>query len=137
MKFLLFKLRLIFYLGVFLLRLTANFSNKAKPVIIGLFVTGLLVLIGGISLLNTVQKPIQAVSTIVPKNTQLYELNSLTDEEIKSRIAFWEQVSQTQPHSRDVLLNLSHLYSALGLDEKAAEYKNSAVNIDPNNPLFE
>ena len=137
MKLLLLKLKLAFHLGIFLLRLAANFSNKAKPLIIGIFVTGLLALIGGISLLNTAQKPVQAVFTVVPQNTELFELQSMTKEQVESQIIFLEQIVEKQPNSRDILLNLSHLYSALHQEEQAIKYREAAVVIDPNNPLFE
>ncbi len=136
MKLLLLKLKLAFHLGIFLLRLAANFSNKTKPLTIGVFVTGLLIFIGGISLLNTAQKPTQAVFTVVPQNVELFELQGLTIEQIESKIDFLETVLEKQPNSRDILLNLSHLYSALHQDELAAKHRKAATEIDPNNPLL-
>lgn len=138
MKLLIYKIKLALHLGIFILKLSANFSSKTKPLILGIFVTGLFVIISGISLITS-QSPKEtiAVSTIIPKNTQLYNSTNLTQEELQSEVLFWEKIYEKQPFSRDVLLNLSHLYSASGQDEKAAEYKNKASFIDPNNPLFE
>ena len=139
MKILLYKLKLALHLGLFLLSLAANVSNKTKPVVLGLFITGLLLFIGGITFVASLNQPkeIIAISTVVPNNKILYNIENLSQNELTEQIAFWEKVLVIQPHSRDVLLNLSHLYSALQLEAKAAEYKEKAVSIDPNNPLFE
>lgn len=137
MQLLFFKLKLAFHLGVFTLTLFANYSNKIKPIILSVFVVGLFMLIGGISLLTRPEKETIIVSTVVPQNTSLYSQKTLTQEEIESEILFWEHILKIQPKSRDVLINLSHLYSALEVEEKATEYRNSALFIDPNNPLFE
>lgn len=139
MKLLIYKTKLALHLVLFILKLSANFSNKTKPLILGTFVIGLFVLISSISLFTSVQNPKEtiAISTIIPKNTQLYTSTKLTEEQLLLELQIWEKVYEKQPLSRDVLLNLSHLYSALGQDEKAVEYKNKASFIDPNNPLFE
>ncbi|GIK84497.1 MAG: hypothetical protein BroJett025_11190 [Patescibacteria group bacterium] len=139
MKFLLFKLRLALHLFVFILKLTANFSNKTKPAILAFFIIGLVLFIGGISLLNTTQKPVEVVSAsaVIPKNVDLFVAKRMTKEQIALEINSLEKVLAIQPHSRDILLNLSLLYAALGETQKAEEYKNTARIIDPNNPIFE
>jgi tetratricopeptide (TPR) repeat protein len=139
MKYLIYKLKLALHLVLFILKLSANFSNKTKPAILIMFVAGLLLVIGGISLMATNAKPkeIIATTTDIPKNSGLYYVENLSQEEITKKIEFWEQVLALQPQSRDVLLNLAHLYSALQLEEKAEELRFQALEIDPNNPLFE
>lgn len=139
MKLLIYKIKLAFHLSIFILRLSANFSNKTKPIILGLFITGLLVLISGISLLTNSQKIEEnvVVTLIIPQHEQLFNVKNLTKEDLELELIFWEKVLKTQPKSRDVLLNISRIYSALTLEEKALEYKNEALSIDPNNPLFE
>ena len=138
MKLLIYKIRLAFHLGLFILSLTANFSNKAKPIILGLFITGLLITVGGISLLTN-NPPAKAITytTPVPLNSELYSLKNLKEDQLLKEVEHWENVLKVQPQSRDVLLNLAHLYSTLNQEDKAVEYKNKAINIDPNSPLFE
>lgn len=139
MKLLIYKIRLAFHLGLFVLGISANFSSKTKPVILGLFIIGLLAVIGGITLLSSKPTSVQVVTitTVVPKNSDLYSIKNLKTSDLENEVVFWENILKIQPQSRDVLLNLSRLYSALNLDGKALEYKAKAVNIDPNNPLFE
>lgn len=137
MKLLFLKLQLALHLGVFLLKLLANVSNKVKPAIITVFILSLFIIATTI-ITNT--KPVQETHIVwatPPVNTQLYIENKVTKEEIQSQIAFWEQVLKMQPNSRDVLLNLANLYAANTQLEIAADYKESAVSLDPNNPLFE
>lgn len=139
MKLLLYKIKLAAHLVFFIIRLLANTSNKVKPAVLSLFILGLILTISGISFLTGVSKPTEtvAVSTFVPSNSYLYEVNNYSKEQLQAEINFWETILQHQPKSRDVLLNLSLLYSAQQLDEKAAEYRQKALYIDPNNPLFE
>lgn len=48
----------------------------------------------------------------------------------------WLQVLEEQPSHRDVLINISQLYKALGEENKAIYYWEQARKTDPNNPLF-
>lgn len=139
MELLLYKIKLAIRLGLFILRLSANVSNKTKPIILSLFILGLLTIIGGLSIVNLQKETKKEVSvtTVIPRETQLYQKESLKDSQLQTKIVFWETVLEKQPNSRDILLNLSHLYSAQGDDIKALEYKEKALKIDPNNPLFE
>lgn len=139
MKLLIYKIKLSVHLFIFILRLSANFSNKIKPIIISFFVVGLLVLIGGISLITKGGKEPKniLVSSAPPANNHLYISTNMTESELESRIVFLEEVIKFQPQSRDILLNLSQLHTVLENHEKALNYKNKAINIDPNNPLFE
>lgn len=141
MELLLYKIKLAIRLGLFILSLSANVSNRTKPIILGLFILGLLTVIGGLSIANlqkeTKKEVAISASTIIPTETRLYEKKFFTNFDLQNEILFWESVLEKQPNSRDVLLNLSHLYSALGDDIKATEFKNKALEIDPNNPLFE
>ena len=139
MKLLIYKIKLALHLFIFILRLGANFSNKIKPIIISFFVVGLLVLIGGVSLISKGRKEPKniLISSTPPTNDQLFITKNLTESELKSRIFFLEEVLKLQPQSRDVLLNLSQLHNAIENHEDALNFRNKAINIDPNNPLFE
>lgn len=138
MKLLIYKIKLLAHLVLFIIRLLANTSNKVKPAVLSLFILGLILTIGGISLLTGLNKPTEtiATSTFIPSNSYLFEVNNYSEEELQTEIKFWETVLQHQPKSRDVLLNLSLLYSALQQEDKATEYREKALYIDPNNPLF-
>ena len=138
MKLLIYKIKLAIHLSFFILKLSANVSNKTKPLILSIFTMGLFLLIAGISFLSINQPtPTVAISTVVPQNSNLFVKKDLNSNQIDDQITFWENILTIQPESRDVLLNLSHLYSANNLEDKAHYYKNRAIKIDPNNPLFE
>lgn len=139
LKLLLFKIKLILSLGVFVIQLIANGSHKTKPLVLILFIIGLSLILGGLFSLKNSQniETVVSASSVIPKHPQLFFVEKLTLEEINSKIIFFETVRQQQPYSRNVLLNLTQLYSALGNSEKATEYRIQALKIDPNNPLFE
>jgi tetratricopeptide (TPR) repeat protein len=138
MKLIFYKIKLAVNLLIFILRLSANFSNKTKPIVVSFFIVGLLLLIGGISLITNKKRTPNLIitSSAQPKNSHLYVVANKSNREIQTEIFFWENVLKSQAQSRDVLLNLSQLYSAQQDHEKALNYRNKAINIDPNNPLF-
>ena len=53
-------------------------------------------------------------------------------EEIKELIQSWEKILAEKPNYRDGYLQLALLYYKLYEDEKAAEYLQEALIIDPN-----
>lgn len=55
--------------------------------------------------------------------------------QIETEITKWLSLYHQQPTHRDVLINLSLLYSAQGDTENARQYLNQAREIDPNHPL--
>lgn len=139
MKLFLYKLQLAGHLGVFLLKLSANISNKTKPVLIGIFVFGLIVGTIGLAILPKATNTTEVIlnSTVSPTHLELFILQTLDKSEVEAQLKYWQSVAEKQPESRDVLFNISQLYSALHLEEEAALYKAKAVAIDPNNPLFQ
>lgn len=139
LKLFFYKIRLLLSLGIFAIQLIANGSHKTKPLILILFIIGLSLILGGVFYLKKepVLETVVIASSVIPKNTTLYEVEQLTTTEIQNRISYLEEVKAKQPLSRDILLNLSQLYSAVGKHETALHYKEQAFQIDPNNPLFE
>ena len=139
MNLLLFKIKLAWHLSIFLIKLGANFSNKTKPIILGSFVVLILVLITGISIItkNTTVEKIIKQTTMIPQETSLYTLQEITASELEIKLSYWKRIEKKQPHSRDVLLNISQLYSALGKQELSDNYLEKAIAIDPNHPTLQ
>jgi tetratricopeptide (TPR) repeat protein len=64
------------------------------------------------------------------------QMTPLDFQDVQKEIVYWENISQKQPTSRDVLWNLSELYRYAGDTEKAQEYLQKAKEVDPNANLF-
>lgn len=48
-----------------------------------------------------------------------------------------ENALKKQPTHRDIILNLSKVYQALGKDKKSEQFYNQAQQLDPNYSLFQ
>jgi pentatricopeptide repeat protein len=68
-------------------------------------------------------------------NSDLEEL-VYPEKKVENEIALREQRIEKYPHSRDLLLGLSTLYAEIGDSRKAAEYREDARILDPNNEMF-
>lgn len=139
MKLFLFKLKLLVYLGFFLVRLVANISDKTKPALFTIF---LFLLFGVLFTIISNKTPseqelIEISPTRLPQNLGEFNLQSMTEEEIQQELNIWLDVSQVQPKSRDVLLNISQLYSALNDTQRADLYLEKAKLIAPNHDLLQ
>lgn len=64
---------------------------------------------------------------ITPGAKQLYQ----------THVATWLELAKKQPTHRDVLINISRLYQALGQPLEAQEYWSQAQKLDPNNATFQ
>jgi len=55
----------------------------------------------------------------------------------QTNLEIWLRIAQLQPTHRDVLLNIAHLYQALGNSDQYQSYRLQAQQIDPNHPAFQ
>lgn len=78
---------------------------------------------------------IYLLSVPFPATPPPKETDSATSAVLTETIKTWEEYHRLQPTHRDVLLNLSLLYSAQGEQEKARKYLLQAQAVDPNNEI--
>lgn len=60
----------------------------------------------------------------------------ISTREVEQQLTQYLEIYQIQPTHRDILFNLSLLYSILGDVTTAAHYRNQAQFIDPNHGFF-
>lgn len=139
MKLLLFKLQLAWHLGIFILTVSANVSNKTKPIILTSFIFLLGLLVFSISILTKTTQPEKIIvpAVRVPQVKEQYTYHQMTISELEETLTYWQKVAEKQPFSRDILLNLSQLYSALSNEELSEDYFQKAYAIDPNHPAVQ
>lgn len=138
MKLLFFKLKLIFFLALFLFDVLFDRVKRAKKIFVLIIFSLLIINFIFFYLIKShlnVEKELLNTS-FSPTRPELYSVSKMTKEEILIRISYWEKVLEKQPNSRDVLINLSMLKKALQLDDEAEILWEKARNTDPNNPIF-
>lgn len=81
-------------------------------------------------------EPVVSNPVFVPHSSELYTPKELSNEELTVELAYWLKIQETQPTHRDVLINISHLYRALGEESQAIYYWEQARKTDPNHILF-
>lgn len=138
MKLLLYKIKLALHLGIFLLKVSANYSLFIKPLSVIFFV----IIVGTTLYFAVLQPSIEQQSPLIitlrtPQKTELYEQKTLNKTQLSDELNFWLEIEKKQPRSRSLLLTISQLYSALNNQELAEKYLSQAQYIDPNNPLFD
>lgn len=69
----------------------------------------------------------------IEKSVRKAEEKVREPERIREEIKSWEKVLEEKPYYRDVLLRLSILNYQIYEDEKALEYFEQALYLDPNN----
>ncbi len=135
---LLFELKLIYYLVDFIWDVIKIKLGKQR-LLLGtiLVVVGFGILFSLISVPKEIQPKTTQVFSITPTQPDLFVEKHLTPEEMQHELAYWQELLKTQPSHRDILINISQLYRALGDEQQATYYWEQARKTDPNNPVFD
>jgi tetratricopeptide (TPR) repeat protein len=152
---LLFRGKLAGYIIWFALQLGVIVIDRYRPHLISLlvagFVSGWLLLsylpinLQNNSLLTNPPTGIGAQASPMPTNispgisplqSNLYQSKELTIQEMDEELRYWLALSELQPTHRDILINISLLYQALGNQVAADEYWQRAHELDPNFSAF-
>ena len=139
MKLLWYKLQLAWHLGLFILTIGANASNKTKPIIIASFLVIIGIFIISVSIFTKINNPEKIIVTAlrIPQEKEQFTYHQMTTSELETTLIYWQKISEKQPLSRDILLNISQLYSALSNEELSEKYFQKAHTIDPNHPALQ
>lgn len=82
------------------------------------------------------EEPVPVLLEFVPAQPHLFTKEYLTQEEIHFQLQYLQELLVQQPSHRDILINVSHLYAALGDEKNAIYYWEQARKTDPNNAIF-
>lgn len=139
MKKILFQLRLGIALAAFFAFLGGEYLKQVK---IPLFATALLVVMGGLIILNLAidvgvsqENEAQLVAVSHSSSPDLKEVY-YSQEDLDQQILALEQLLRLQPTHRDLLVNISFLYQAKMDTSRSQYYWQQARLQDPNSPLF-
>ena len=72
-----------------------------------------------------------------PTRPELYSKSIKTNSELQEETAYWENIIEKQPNSRDALINLSILKKLSNQNEESTRLWDKAKLIDPNHPVFQ
>jgi tetratricopeptide (TPR) repeat protein len=75
--------------------------------------------------------PIKPTETL-PFQTE----KQVSAKEIEQQLARYLELYEIQPTHRDVVFNISLLYSVLGDTAAASHYRSQAISVDPNHGFF-
>ena len=132
-----FKLQLGVFLLGFLLDLIIVKMGKVRFMLLCLFFSVATATLAWFLLrpeyVHTSTPPLAATT---PKNTTLFITKQLSQQEAEQELEYWLILLEKQPSHRDILINVSQLYRALGKENQAHYYWEQARKVDPNNPLF-
>jgi tetratricopeptide (TPR) repeat protein len=139
---LLFRLQLASYIFWFSLQVGRIYVAKYR---LHLVLAFLLTFVGVWLLLNLATNyqfrnpsspPTTITSSTLPLQPDQYLSKELTALEIRQELNYWLELAELQPTHRDILINISLLYLAIGDNKTADEYWQRANEIDPNFSAF-
>jgi len=139
MKLLIFKIKLLGHLSLFLLNLVFNQAKRVKLFFITIFIFFIIAnLVFFYFFKNKIdKKDVLEKQTYSPARPELYVKSTKTKSEIQDEISYWEKIIEKQPQSRDALINLSILKNIINQTDEAEKLWNKTKLIDPNNPVFQ
>lgn len=135
---LLLKIQLTWYLFVFFVGILQSTVKTAKIAFLSIFFLCLLVLSGELFVLTKSQQRTPGVlNQSMFSEGRGVKMSFFTRQEAEKELSKWVSIYQQQPTQRDVLLNITQLYSSLGEENQAQFYLQQAKKTDPNNVLFQ
>lgn len=139
MKLLIFRIKLLGHLGLFLLNLIFDQVKRARPFFITIFIFFIIAnLVFFYFFKNKISTKEETENqSYSPTRPELYIKSTKTKSQIQEEISYWENIIEKQPQSRDALINLSILKNVLKQNDEAEDLWNKAKLIDPNNPIFQ